>query len=127
MELPLGPTGKVDRKRLPTPEFGQEAKQYIAPRNRTEEIMCEVWSEVLGLERVGIHDNFFELGGHSLLASRMITRLRHRLQVELPLRSIFEFPMISSLATAAERTGTVRTEANRGPIRRAERRSLILK
>ncbi|TLP52426.1 MULTISPECIES: phosphopantetheine-binding protein, partial [Pseudomonas] len=67
--LPLSPNGKLERKALPLP--GAEAlasRPFEAPQGATEQLLAEVWAELLGLERVGRHDNFFELGGHSLLA-----------------------------------------------------------
>ncbi|MCJ9736513.1 phosphopantetheine-binding protein, partial [Bradyrhizobium sp. PRIMUS42] len=85
--MPLTPNGKTDRRALPAPEGDAYAQQaYQAPRNATEEGLAQIWCEVLGLERVGVHDNFFELGGHSLLATRLTARVRDRLGVDLPLR-----------------------------------------
>jgi acyl carrier protein len=69
----------------------------VAPRTPVEELLAEIWAELLGMERVGIHDNFFELGGNSLLATRAISRVRNVLQAELPLRSLFEAPTVAEL------------------------------
>ncbi|HEX4954549.1 MAG TPA: amino acid adenylation domain-containing protein [Thermoanaerobaculia bacterium] len=99
--LPLTVNGKLDRKALPAPE-GQLARQYVAPRTLTEATVAEIWSEVLGLEKVGMEDEFFELGGHSLLATRVISRVRERLGVELPLRRIFEATSAEALAAALD-------------------------
>ena len=98
--LPLTPSGKVDRKALPSPDpSGFRAENaYAEPRTPVEEQLVEIWEEVIGLERVGIHDNFFELGGHSLLATRVVSRVRKVFQVELPLLSLFEEPTIAGLA-----------------------------
>ena len=98
--LPLTPNGKVDRKALPAPDpSGFRAENaYAEPRTPVEEQLVEIWEEVLGLERVGIHDDFFELGGHSLLATRVVSRMRKVFQVELPLLSLFEEPTIAGLA-----------------------------
>ena len=95
--LPLTPNGKVDRDALPAPDQSRPELEtaYIAPRTRTEELLAEVWVELLKLEKVGIHDNFFELGGHSLLATQVISRLRRAFGVDLPLRSLFETPTIA--------------------------------
>jgi acyl carrier protein len=97
--LPLTPNGKIDRKAVPAPEAdGLVRGTYVAPRNATEEVLSKIWCEVLRLDRVGMHDNFFELGGHSLLATRAVVRVRDRLDVELPLRTMFEAPTIAQLA-----------------------------
>ena len=76
--IPLTSNGKVDRKALPAPDqnrFDLE-ESFVAPRTPVEEMIAEIWAEVLKLDRVGIHDNFFDLGGHSLLATQVISRLR---------------------------------------------------
>ena len=102
--LPLTLNGKVNVEVLPTLEEVRQKleKQFVAPRNPTEEGLAAIWSEVLGLARVGVHDNFFELGGHSLLATRVASRARQSLGLEMPLRSLFEIPTIAGLAAAAE-------------------------
>ena len=72
---------------------------YVAPRNEVEEMISEVWQELLGIDCVGVHDNFFtQLGGHSLLATQVASRLRQLFQVELPLRRLFEAPTVAELA-----------------------------
>ncbi|HEX8697017.1 MAG TPA: amino acid adenylation domain-containing protein, partial [Longimicrobium sp.] len=97
--MPLTPNGKLDRGALPAPEGGAYARRgWEAPSGETEEALAALWSEVLGVERVGRHDHFFELGGHSLLASRLALRLRHDLEVDVGLRDIFERPVLAELA-----------------------------
>ncbi len=73
--LLLTPNGKIDRKALPIPDFALTISNYVAPRNPQEEILANIWQEVLNIDQVGINDNFFELGGHSLLATRLISRV----------------------------------------------------
>ena len=104
--LPLLNNGKVDRRRLPAPQRSRTdfGKSYVAPRAATEELLAEIWAQVLGIERVGIYDDFFELGGHSLLATQAVSRIREAFQVELPLRRLFELPTIAGLAPAIELT-----------------------
>jgi amino acid adenylation domain-containing protein len=101
-ELPLGPTGKVDRLRLPAADASRPSLSgaYAAPRSPMEEELANIWSEVLGIEKIGIHDEFFELGGHSLLAVQVINRINESFAVELPMRRLFEFPTVAQLAVA---------------------------
>ncbi|HEX7331915.1 MAG TPA: amino acid adenylation domain-containing protein [Pyrinomonadaceae bacterium] len=109
-ELPLTANGKVDRKKLAAAELEWEGtRDYEAPRTEAERLMAVIWTEVLGVERLGIHDNFFDLGGHSLLAIRMISRMRQVFEVELGVRELFERPTIAGLAAAIEEAlpGTV--------------------
>jgi len=103
-KLPLSPNGKVDRRALPVPAqcCFPVTQEYVAPRNEIEKQISEIWSQVLGLEEVGIYDNFFELGGHSLLATQAISRLRNLLKVELSISSFFESPTIETLAKRVE-------------------------
>jgi amino acid adenylation domain-containing protein len=102
--LPLTPSGKVDRQALPVPDRARPELEptFVAPRTPVEELLVRIWTEVLGLEEVGVDDNFFDLGGHSLLATQVISRLREALDVELQLRSLFESPTIANLAEHVE-------------------------
>ena len=99
-KLPLTPHGKVDRRALPQPEGSVRDLDvpFVAPRNAIEEVLAEIFTEVLSVERVGVNDNFFELGGHSLLATQLVSRVRKALQPDLPLRKIFEAPTVAALA-----------------------------
>ncbi len=103
-EFPLTPSGKVDRSGLPEPEGRRISRggEYVAPETEVEEALASVWSEILGLDRVGVEDNFFELGGHSLLATRVVSRVREMFQIELPLRTLFEKPELKNLAGEIE-------------------------
>lgn len=102
--LPHTPTGKVDRQALPLPAPSRPdlAQPFVAPRTPAEETLAGIWTEVLRIERVGIHDNFFELGGHSLLATQVMSRVRSVFAVELPLRRFFESPTVAGLAESLD-------------------------
>ncbi|NCR69790.1 MAG: amino acid adenylation domain-containing protein [Microcystis aeruginosa LG13-12] len=102
--LPLTPNGKVDRRALPTPDTATRnlATGFLAPRTPIETQMSQIWSEVLGVERIGIKDNFFELGGHSLLATQVISRSRDLFSLELSLQNLLEYPTIANLAQIIE-------------------------
>src|SRR4029077_20343455 len=97
--LPLTPNGKVDRRALERlrPE-GEPASQARAPRTPVEEWSARIWKEIRGLETLGRNDNFFALGGHSLAATRLVSRLKSALGVEIPLQAIFEAPTLADLA-----------------------------
>ena len=99
-ELPLTPNGKVDRTALPASDGGRPLPDhgFVEPRAEIEELVAQIWREVLTLEKIGIHDNFFELGGHSLLATRIAARLRTTFNIDLPLRKVFELPTVAELA-----------------------------
>ncbi|WND83244.1 non-ribosomal peptide synthase/polyketide synthase [Lysobacter capsici] len=98
-QWPLTPNGKLDRAALPAPEGDAHARQaYEAPEGEVEQALSQVWTELLGVERVGRHDHFFALGGHSLLAVRLQARVHERLGVELPLREVFAEPTLAGQA-----------------------------
>ncbi|OYE01727.1 non-ribosomal peptide synthetase [Nostoc sp. 'Peltigera membranacea cyanobiont' 232] len=98
--LPLTPNGKVDRRALPAPDTATRslATSFVSPRTPIEAKLVQIWSEVLGVERIGVKDNFFELGGHSLLATQIISRLPSAFGISLPLRSLFESPTVAQLS-----------------------------
>jgi amino acid adenylation domain-containing protein len=105
--LPLTPNGKLDRKALPAPDQSRPEldETYSSPRTPVEELLAQIWSDVLKLDKVGIHDHFFELGGHSLLATQLISRIRDTFKIDLPLRSLFEAPTIYGLAQRIQELG----------------------
>ncbi|HEX8695240.1 MAG TPA: phosphopantetheine-binding protein, partial [Longimicrobium sp.] len=127
--LPLTPNGKVDRRGLPAPEGDAFARRgYEAPVGETEAALAEIWSELLGVARVGRRDHFFELGGHSLLVIRIVERLR-RAGIPVQVVDLFSDPTVESLAArieasrervAAERTTPARGGADGGPPARIE-------
>lgn len=98
-ELPATSTGKLDRLALPAPDetAPQPEASYAAPRTPLEELVADVWAEVFGLGRVGVHDDFFALGGHSLLATQLVSRIWRAAGVELPVRAVFEAPTVAEL------------------------------
>jgi amino acid adenylation domain-containing protein len=120
--LPLTANGKLDRSALPPPDPDQDAQAYVAPRTPVEQALADIWSDILGLERIGANDDFFERGGQSLRATRVISRIRSSLDVELPLRAMFESPRLSELATRIEAMRQISGEAMAAisPISRTE-------
>jgi amino acid adenylation domain-containing protein len=98
--FPLNNNGKVDKKTLPLPDLikSSERVEYVAPRTDIEEILVDIWSEVLNIEKVGIHDRFLELGGGSLAAIRIISRANEAFELELPVNLAFNKPTIASFA-----------------------------
>ncbi len=106
--IPLTPSGKVDRQRLPKPSLDREAlgTEYVAPRNETEEKLAAIVAELLEIEKVGVYDNFFDLGGHSLLATRFLSRIREEFGVEIPLIELFENMTISHVAQVIEKSAS---------------------
>jgi amino acid adenylation domain-containing protein len=100
-ELPLTPNGKIDRDALPAPTGERDdVDRFVEPRSDQERVIAGIWSDVLGVDRVGAFDNFFALGGHSLLATQVVARLRDAMQAEVPIRTIFESPTVAQLAEA---------------------------
>ncbi|MBD0328126.1 MAG: amino acid adenylation domain-containing protein, partial [Pyrinomonadaceae bacterium] len=102
--LPLTSNGKIDRRALPAPEQTRPDLEviFVAPRTPVEEMLAEIWTNILGLEKVGIHDNFFELGGHSLLIVQLFARVRATFQVDLPFQTLFDAPTVATFAQTLE-------------------------
>ncbi|MEM9566927.1 MAG: amino acid adenylation domain-containing protein [Cyanobacteria bacterium P01_E01_bin.34] len=102
--FPLTPNGKIDRRSLPDPGRSrpQLAEEFVPPRTLTEELLANLWSSVLNVDRIGARDNFFELGGHSLLAIRLISQVNRTFNISLSLRSIFEYPTVAAHAYCVE-------------------------
>lgn len=105
-ELPLTPSGKVDRRALPDPLAATEEEAVgvrMQPRTTTEQVLAGLWAELLGVDAVAADGDFFALGGHSLLATRLVARIREAFGVELPLRAVFEAPRLADLAREIDR------------------------
>ncbi len=99
--LPMTPNGKLDREaliRMITLDTGQT--EYIEPRTRMERLLVDIWKDILNVERIGVLDNFFDLGGHSLKATRVMSRIKSSLNVDVPLKVMFEQPTVRDLALA---------------------------
>ena len=99
-ELPLGSSGKVDRRSLPAPRSTARAEAFVAPRSPTEQAIASIFADVLGVARVSIHDDFFALGGHSLLATRVVSRMRADLGRDVQLRAFFDARTVARLAAS---------------------------
>ena len=101
-ELPHTANGEIDRQALPSPDTAHvdDGRIQAEPRTPLEEVLVGMWAEVLGLDQVGVDDSFFELGGHSLVATRLISRVRDRLRVEVPLHSLFRSPTPAQFAAS---------------------------
>ncbi|HLO85960.1 MAG TPA: amino acid adenylation domain-containing protein, partial [Nostocaceae cyanobacterium] len=103
-EFPLSPNGKVDRKALPAPEEVRVIGNFVPPRTPVEEMLTQIWAEVLQVEKVGIYDNFFELGGHSLLTTQLLAKVKETFNLEISLRSLLEQPTVAGLAENIDQT-----------------------
>ncbi|MDJ1184236.1 non-ribosomal peptide synthetase [Roseofilum casamattae] len=102
-EFPLTANGKINRKALPSPQFKLAQTSYVAPRNAQEELLAQIWQEVLDIDRIGIDENFFELGGNSLQATQILTRIREALPAaDLSLRQLLNAATVAELAEAIE-------------------------
>ncbi|MBT8103722.1 MAG: amino acid adenylation domain-containing protein [Gammaproteobacteria bacterium] len=101
-EIPLTPSGKVDRLGLPAADLNASREDYTAPRTELEERLADIWQRILGHERVGVFDNFFDIGGHSLPAIQVISRISEAFDIDLPIRSFFNAPTIANIAETVE-------------------------
>jgi hypothetical protein len=103
--MPLTPNGKVDRAALPDPKHTRPELEepWVGARTPTEERLVQIWEEILNVRPVGIHDNFFDLGGHSLAAARVVSRVIRRLQLEMPLKALFDSPTVAEMALVIAR------------------------
>lgn len=105
--LPLMLNGKLDRNALPSPHIEEQfAKHYVAPQTPFEKQLTEIWAQLLGIERLGIHDNFFDLGGHSLSATQVIVRIRTGLGIDISVAELFNAPTVFELAQVLMRQQT---------------------
>ncbi len=111
-QLPLTPNGKIDRKALPVPEADKKSRRYVPPRNRAEEKMVDIWSQVLKVDSLdlGIEADFFDEGGHSLKATVLVSRIHKEFSVKLPMAKVFEHPTIEAM------TGYITEEALEDPF-----------
>jgi amino acid adenylation domain-containing protein len=106
--IPVTPSGKLDRTALPRADMGESARgPYIPAQGHVEEVLAQIWESLLGVKAVGRDDNFFDVGGHSLFATRVVSRVRDLLGVNLPLRAIFDAPTLAALAARIEAEGAV--------------------
>lgn len=108
--LPLTPSGKLDRNALPTPEAQSDTRPYRAPQTTIEILLCQRFAEIMGRDKVSLDDNFVALGGHSLLTMRLVASLRSRHDIDLPLRTLFEFKTPESLAPYLEYIDSINDE-----------------
>ncbi|AVM22674.1 non-ribosomal peptide synthetase [Bacillus pumilus] len=105
--IPLTQNGKVDAKSLPLPnEMHMNRAAHVAPETALEETLCDIWSEVLGVEQIGVHDHFFELGGHSLKGMVLISKMQAKLNKHVPLKILFEKPTIRAMAAYLEKVNS---------------------
>ncbi|MET4050440.1 MULTISPECIES: non-ribosomal peptide synthase/polyketide synthase [unclassified Rhodococcus (in: high G+C Gram-positive bacteria)] len=130
-EIPLTVNGKLDRRALPEPVF--EVREFRAPTTPIEEIVAEVFADLLGVDRVGVDDDFFELGGNSLIATRVVSRIGAAVDSVVPVRALFESRTVERLAVEVERSGTsgrvalaARTRPNEIPLSLSQRRMWFL-
>ncbi|PRD26217.1 UNVERIFIED_CONTAM: lgrB [Trichonephila clavipes] len=118
-QMPLGPSGKLDPRALPEPVW--QPREHVEPQSDLQRRIAAIWSEVLGLPRIGLRDDFFELGGHSLLATQIVSRTRQACDVDLPLRVLFEARELESFAEQVRLLQASGRGDSQGTIRRIDR------
>jgi acyl carrier protein len=124
-QFPLTSNGKIDRKSLPPPAgVLRDGAGFVAPRNQIERSIANVWQQVLGIDRVGIHDNFFDLGGHSLLVIQSRAKLRSAINREVAITDLFQYPTVSSLARYLSGSGEDQLGLSRISARAGNRRTM---
>ncbi len=117
-ELPLNVNGKVDKKALPAPEYRMQAMHahHVAPRDHTERLLGGIWSQLLGVEKIGVHDNFFDLGGHSLIGIQLLAQVEQQFQRPFSLKTLFQAPTIAEFALLVQESGAGVQWTNLSPI-----------
>ncbi|MBO6934369.1 MAG: LLM class flavin-dependent oxidoreductase [Deltaproteobacteria bacterium] len=126
--FPLTPNKKVDRKKLPRPDKVRkrtEPAEYVAPTSATEKTIADVWSKILGVEKIGSKESFFELGGHSLLAVQAHRELKQALGVEMAITDIFQYPTLGALASHLDDRGQATKVLDKTAARAAARREAM--
>jgi amino acid adenylation domain-containing protein len=104
-KLPITPNGKIDKKALPHPDMSSVGgKEYVKPKTETERKLAEIWQELLGTPKISIHDNFFELGGHSLMVMKLVSHIKNKLMITVPIHSVFQFSTVHELSNYLEMT-----------------------
>ncbi|WP_223530286.1 non-ribosomal peptide synthetase [Pseudomonas sp. GL-R-19] len=117
--MPLGPSGKLDRRALPEPQW--QVREHVEPVTELERHIAGIWREVLGLAQIGLRDDFFALGGHSLLATQIISRTRQACDVELPLRTLFEHSELGAFAEQVRLIQASGSTNEQPPIEKVDR------
>lgn len=118
--LPLNPSGKVDRVRLPEPDLSTAQRRTLGAEDSLQAELIRIWEDVLGTSPIGITDDFFQLGGHSLLAMNMMDRVAREFDIEPPLQALFREPTVRGLAAAMIETDTAQDATEDGPVRRIQ-------
>jgi amino acid adenylation domain-containing protein len=120
--MPATATGKVDRRALAALDVSELAREtpFVAPRSPLEEQLAGIWTQLLGVQRIGARDNFFHLGGHSLLTTQLVSRLREEFQLEVPLPTFFDDPTVAGLAQVIELARWAEEVARQAPAAAAE-------